>query len=379
MTGVQTCALPISMSAITGFTKTTDFVGSGNTNVTVSGNTVVVYSPTGGTAAWGNISGTLSGQTDLWSELQGKALNSNLTGLTETVSNHTGDTSIHYPMSAITITESQVQGLTTELNALFNGITGNTEQINLNIEDINDNYDLITGLTETVNANIQQINNNTEGITGLTETLESHTGNTNIHYVMSAITINESQVTGLVTDLTNLNNGITGNTESIINLESDVTGLTSNFDSHTGNTNIHYPMSAITITESQISDLKDYALNSTVTGLTANFNTYTGTTAPATFAPIRESIVSLTANTTIDASYENKKVECNGTFTVTLPNSLSTGFEVDFVNVGTGVITFAATTTLQSKGSAVTLASQYGGGTAYHRGSNVWLLVGDLT
>jgi hypothetical protein len=56
-----------------------------------------------------------------------------------------------------------------------------------------------------------------------------------------------------------------------------------------------------------------------------------------------------------------------------------TGYRVDIVNVGSGTITIAAETTLQSKNSAVTLANQYGGGSAYHRGSNVYLLVGDLT
>jgi len=90
-------------------------------------------------------------------------------------------------------------------------------------------------------------------------------------------------------------------------------------------------------------------------------------------------IVSVTGTTTIDATYKGKIIEASGTFTITLPDSMDTGMRVDIVNVGTGTITIAASTTLQSKDSAVTLANQYGGGSVYHRGSDVWLLVGDLT
>jgi len=53
--------------------------------------------------------------------------------------------------------------------------------------------------------------------------------------------------------------------------------LQADFTGHTSDLTIHYPQSGISITESQISDLGDYALQSAI-------NTYTGTTAPATYA-----------------------------------------------------------------------------------------------
>jgi len=56
---------------------------------------------------------------------------------------------------------------------------------------------------------------------------------------------------------------------------------------------------------------------------------------------------------------------------------MTTGMKLDVINVGTGVITFTATGTLQAK--ANTLADQWGGTSIYHRGSNQWVLVGDLT
>lgn len=88
-------------------------------------------------------------------------------------------------------------------------------------------------------------------------------------------------------------------------------------------------------------------------------------------------ITGLTALATLDATFAGKIVEANGTFTITLPNSMSTGMWVDIVNVGTGTITLAASTTLQSSGTK--LATQYTGASCYHRGSNVWIAVGKLT
>jgi hypothetical protein len=85
----------------------------------------------------------------------------------------------------------------------------------------------------------------------------------------------------------------------------------------------------------------------------------------------------LTGNTTLSSTHANKIVECDGTFTVTLPNSMATGMRVDIVNIGTGTITLAASTTLVSAGTK--LVTRYTGASAYHRGSNVWLAMGRLT
>jgi hypothetical protein len=73
-----------------------------------------------------------------------------------------------------------------------------------------------------------------------------------------------------------------------------------------------------------------------------------------------------------------KILEATGTITITAPDGLDTGFQVAIVNVGSGTITIAADTTLQSKDSAVTIDTQYAAATLYHRGSNVWLLLGDI-
>jgi hypothetical protein len=97
------------------------------------------------------------------------------------------------------------------------------------------------------------------------------------------------------------------------------------------------------------------------------------------YAPLNVLISSKTTAYTVQSSDNNKIIECSGTFTVTLPDSMTTGFQVTIVNVGTGVITIAATTTIYSKSTNRKLASQWIGATAYHRGSDVWVLMGDLT
>ncbi len=106
--------------------------------------------------------------------------------------------------------------------------------------------------------------------------------------------------------------------------------------------------------------------------------TFTGTVTAGHIA-YNVSIDTKNANYTVAAADNGKVIEFTGTRTVTLPNSLATGFQVTIVNYGTGTITINASTTLRSKDSNNKLTDQYAGATAYHRGSNVWVLMGDLT
>jgi len=75
-----------------------------------------------------------------------------------------------------------------------------------------------------------------------------------------------------------------------------------------------------------------------------------------------------------------------GATTITLPSgtTLATGWQATFVNYGgatSGVRTFAAQSgaSIKSKYSMVKLSAQYDAATAYYRGSNVWVLFGDLS
>lgn len=62
---------------------------------------------------------------------------------------------------------------------------------------------------------------------------------------------------------------------------------------------------------------------------------------------------------------------------ITLPNGLSTSHITQHIKKGTGDLTFAAATTMQSSGDV--LATQYNAALAIHEGSNVWGLYGNLT
>lgn len=102
---------------------------------------------------------------------------------------------------------------------------------------------------------------------------------------------------------------------------------------------------------------------------------YTGSTG----LPLNASIASLSSTTTIDATYAGKTIECTGTFTLTLPNSMTSGMQVTIVNIGTGVITIAASGTLQTLDSRNKLRFQWSAVTAYYRASNTWAAFGNLT
>lgn len=92
-------------------------------------------------------------------------------------------------------------------------------------------------------------------------------------------------------------------------------------------------------------------------------------------------IVSITGASSLSESNNSDMIEGDGTFTITIPSGLTTGWNVSVTNVGSGTITIAAGggATLQSKDSAVTIASQYSGAVIYHRGSNNILLAGDIS
>jgi hypothetical protein len=124
-------------------------------------------------------------------------------------------------------------------------------------------------------------------------------------------------------------------------------------------------------------------LNAYITGITKAMieAVLTGLISSHThdYAALNATLNTKTSTYTLVAADNNKILECNGTFTVTLPAYMATGFQVTIVNVGTGVITISATATLFSKNSNRKLASQWIGATAYHRGGDYWVLMGDLT
>lgn len=280
----------------TGGTSSITLSGSGNTTVTQSGNTWIIYSPTGGTgvSSWNDLTDkpswlsatTLSafqtGHTHAQYALQ-SGINT-YTGTTAPLTfankidfnNHTGDTTIHYPQSAITITESQVTNLVNDLAGKSN--TGHTHSQYLTGITCID----VTGCTDGLYANISHIHAISD-VTGLQTALDdkSNTGHTHSQY-LTGITC--SDITGCtdglyaliahthaISDVTGLQAALdgksdTGHTHSQYALQTAIdtyTGTTApltfanitNFNNHTGDTTIHFKQSGITITESQVTNL----------------------------------------------------------------------------------------------------------------------------
>jgi hypothetical protein len=114
-----------------------------------------------------------------------------------------------------------------------------------------------------------------------------------------------------------------------------------------------------------------------------------GDTNRAAFTKVNNAITSLDTLTiesksaafTVAASDNRKVLECNGTFTVTLPSGLAVGTSVTIVNSGSGTVTIAAGSgaTLASAGSDYQIATQWGIATAYVAASSAWRAFGDLS
>jgi hypothetical protein len=77
----------------------------------------------------------------------------------------------------------------------------------------------------------------------------------------------------------------------------------------------------------------------------------------------------------------NDLIQVDGTVTITVPASVfSAGARVDFINIGSGVVTFGAGAglTLSSKDSLVTIETQYAAATVFFTSATTAILVGEL-
>jgi hypothetical protein len=81
---------------------------------------------------------------------------------------------------------------------------------------------------------------------------------------------------------------------------------------------------------------------------------------------------------TLVTADNNHVIDASGTWTLTFPDDLDTGFQVTAVNAGVGVITLDASKLL-TKDSAVTIVDQYAGISAVHKGNGIYYCWGGLT
>jgi hypothetical protein len=97
--------------------------------------------------------------------------------------------------------------------------------------------------------------------------------------------------------------------------------------------------------------------------------------------PAAGSVSNKTANYTTASTDAGNTINSTGSaITITVNNNLTAGQRIDFVQTGSGQITFAAGSgvTLNSKGAKLKTAGQYSGATVICLASGSYLLVGDL-
>jgi hypothetical protein len=87
-----------------------------------------------------------------------------------------------------------------------------------------------------------------------------------------------------------------------------------------------------------------------------------------------------TAAYTLVAGDRGELIDCDGTFTVTIPSAtFSAGARIDFINAGTGVITFVGSgVTVNSVDDLLTIDTQWAGATFFFRSASAGVLVGKL-
>jgi hypothetical protein len=87
-----------------------------------------------------------------------------------------------------------------------------------------------------------------------------------------------------------------------------------------------------------------------------------------------------TAAYTLTVGDRGEFITCSGTFTLTIPSAtFSAGDRIDFVNIGTGVITFVGSgVTVNSVDAALTIDTQWAGATFFFTSPSAGVLVGKL-
>lgn len=88
-------------------------------------------------------------------------------------------------------------------------------------------------------------------------------------------------------------------------------------------------------------------------------------------------ILSIAGNYTVQAIDSAKVIEVAGASRITLPDTVSIGFQVVIIRIGSSEVEIAATTLLTA-GARNFLNEQYSAATCIHKGAGVWYVFGDL-
>ena len=169
----------------------------------------------------------------------------------------------------------------------------------------------------------------------------------------------------------------------------------------TGDVTLNVDLSAVTIPASQISDLTATAAELNildgVTATAAELNILDGVTADSTELNYVDGVTSAiqsqlddkalltpavnakTAAYTLAVGDRGETITADGTFTLTAPSAtFSAGDRVDFVNIGTGVITFAGSGVTINPTDTLTIESQWSAASILFLSSSTAVLIGDI-
>ena len=138
-------------------------------------------------------------------------------------------------------------------------------------------------------------------------------------------------------------------------------------------------ISSANVTSLNVAAISDLTASSTELNYTAGVTSAIQTQLDAK-ALLTPAVNAKTANYTLVAGDNGEFITCDGTFTLTIPSAtFAAGDRVDFVNIGTGVITFAGSgVTVNSVDAAVTIDTQWAGATFFFTSSTAGVLIGRL-
>jgi len=195
-------------------------------------------------------------------------------------------------------------------------------------------------------------------------------GDVTLNVDLSAVTIPASQISDLTATAAELNilDGVTSDAAEL-NILDGVTATTAELNILDG----------VTATSAELNILDGVTADATelnyVDGVTSGIQSQLDDKALLTPA-----VNAKTAAYTLAVGDRGETITADGTFTLTAPSAtFSAGDRVDFVNIGTGVITFAGSgVTINSKDAALTIASQWAAASILFLSSSTAVLIGDL-
>jgi hypothetical protein len=184
---------------------------------------------------------------------------------------------------------------------------------------------------------------------------------------------------------------VAGRTGAVTLAIGDVSSLQSALDGKAASTHGH-AIAAVTNLQAAL-DAKAPTASPAFTGTPTapSASAYADTAQIATTAQVHDTVTSVPENAQTGTSYTlvladaGKLVTLNNAaaITLTIPTNTAVAFpigtRIDLVQYGAGQVTVGGSgVTIRSSGSKLKLAGQYSGATLWKRGTNEWVLIGDI-